>query len=338
MQMNLKQVAELAGVSVSTVSRVLNGKCYVSEKTRMAVLKAIDETNYQPNAIAQSLKNGRSKTICLLIPSIENLIFPELTRGVEDVAKKNGLTVFLCNTDEDAALEKSYVEAMKMRLVDGFVICSLATKSTHIRSLRSEGYPMVLVNRYDEDDIGKVDIVAVDNFKAGYDATTYLIRTGRKRIALAQGKEELLLYRERKRGYRKALEDNGLEYDESLILYETYDTASFEYLTREVMKRENPPDAIFCTSDPKAFVVMHTLHDMGKRIPEDVAVLGFDNVSLAAMFEPTLSTMSQHLYNIGATAASNLVRQIEYKEKNGTLPKPEHIIVPMELIIRRSTS
>lgn len=188
--MNLKQVAAVAGVSVSTVSRVLNGKSYVNEETRKIVTEAIRKTNYQPNALAQSLKMGRSNTICLMIPSIENLMFPKLTRGVEDEARKNGMTVFLCNTDEDAAIEKSYLETMKQRWIDGFIVCSLSSDAPHIRSLRDEGYPLVLVNRFEESDIGKVDTVTSDNFQIGYDATRYLARIGHKRIAIVCGREE----------------------------------------------------------------------------------------------------------------------------------------------------
>ena len=272
--MNLKQVAAVAGVSVSTVSRVLNGKSYVNEETRKIVTEAIRKTNYQPNALAQSLKMGRSNTICLMIPSIENLMFPKLTRGVEDEARKNGMTVFLCNTDEDAAIEKSYLETMKQRWIDGFIVCSLSSDAPHIRSLRDEGYPLVLVNRFEESDIGKVDTVTSDNFQIGYDATRYLARIGHKRIAIVCGREELLLYRERLRGYRKALADSGLPEREEYLLRESGGSNGFYYQIRELAEQGQLPDAIFCTSDPKAFVVMHALHDMGLRIPEDVAVIG----------------------------------------------------------------
>lgn len=257
--MNLKQVAAVAGVSVSTVSRVLNGKSYVNEETRKIVTEAIRKTNYQPNALAQSLKMGRSNTICLMIPSIENLMFPKLTRGVEDEARKNGMTVFLCNTDEDAAIEKSYLETMKQRWIDGFIVCSLSSDAPHIRSLRDEGYPLVLVNRFEESDIGKVDTVTSDNFQIGYDATRYLARIGHKRIAIVCGREELLLYRERLRGYRKALSDSGLPEREEYLLRESGGSNGFYYQIRELAEQGQLPDAIFCTSDPKAFVVMHAL-------------------------------------------------------------------------------
>lgn len=334
--MNLKQVAALAGVSVSTVSRVLNGKSYVNAETREIVLKAIRQTNYQPNALAQSLKMGRSNTVCLMIPSIENMMFPKLTRGIEDTLRRNGLTVFLCNTDEDAAVEKAYIETMKMRWIDGFIVCSIAGEAAHIRGLREEGYPLVLVNRFEERDIGTIDTVATDNFQVGYNATRYLIRTGRKRIALAQGTEDLLLYRERGWGYRQALEDNGFECREDRIIHDIGGNNSLYYQTKDLMSRQDPPDAIFCASDPKAFVVMHALHDLGLRIPEDVAVIGVDDVSMASMVEPPLTTISQHLYEMGVAAANSLIRQIEYKEKNGVLPKPERIILNTDLILRRS--
>ena len=170
------------------------------------------------------------------------------------------------NTDEDAAIEKSYLETMKQRWIDGFIVCSLSSDAPHIRSLRDEGYPLVLVNRFEESDIGKVDTVTSDNFQIGYDATRYLARIGHKRIAIVCGREELLLYRERLRGYRKALSDSGLPEREEYLLRESGGSNGFYYQIRELAEQGQLPDAIFCTSDPKAFVVMHALHDMGLRI------------------------------------------------------------------------
>lgn len=250
-------------------------------------------------------------------------------------AKRNDR--FLCNTDEDAAIEKSYLETMKQRWIDGFIVCSLSSDAPHIRSLRDEGYPLVLVNRFEESDIGKVDTVTSDNFQIGYDATRYLARIGHKRIAIVCGREELLLYRERLRGYRKALSDSGLPEREEYLLRESGGSNGFYYQIRELAEQGQLPDAIFCTSDPKAFVVMHALHDMGLRIPEDVAVIGVDNVSMSAMVEPPLSTMTQHLYDMGMEAAKSLIRQIEYKDKYGELPKPQRMIMNSDLIVRRST-
>ena len=335
--MNIKDVANLAGVSPSTVSRVLNGKDYVNETTRQKVLDAVKQTNYQPNVLAKSLKMGRTNTICLLIPDLRNLIFPEIARGVEDEARKNGFTVVLCNTGEDPALEQAYIEKMKTRWIDGFVVCSAIGRVDHITALRDEGFPLVLVNRFREEDMEKLDTVISDNYNAAYRAVQYLARCGCKRIALASGRSELYFYRERRRGYEQALRDNGLAVDEKLVMHETGVDNCFYHQMHRLMELENPPDAVFCASDPKAFEVMHALHDMGKRIPDDVAVMGFDNVSLSTMVEPPLTTMSQHLYELGVVGAKNLIQQICHKEKTGELPAVSHHVLDVDLIVRRST-
>lgn len=334
----LKEIAEAVGVSPSTVSRVVNGKSYVNEATRQKVLAMVEQTRYQPNVLAKSLKLGRSNTICLMLPSIDNLIFPPISRGVEDVARKNGFTVVLCNTDEDAEIERTYIEKMKTRLIDGFVLCSGNGRNGSARALRKEGFPAVLVNRFTEEDLGQVDTVAVDNFQGAYTATRYLLRCGSRRIALAYGDEELYLYRERYRGYCQALQDAGVAYDERLVLREMGGNDSFYQMTREVMALPDPPDAFFAMSDPKAFVIMHALHDLGVRIPQDVSVLGFDNVSLSSMIEPPLSTISQPLHDLGAAAAKCLIRQILYKDKHGELPPPARTVLDVDLIVRQSTN
>lgn len=337
---SIKDIAEAVGVSSSTVSRAINGKSCVNEETRQKILAMAAQTNYQPNVLAKSLKIGRSNTICLVIPSIENLIFPAITRGVEDIARKRGFTVTLCNTGEDDAVEKSYIEKMKNRWVDGFVLCTGGRKNENAHVLRAEGFPVVVVNRFDEDEVDLLDTVSVDNYAAAYSATRYLIRSGRKRIALVCGTDELLLYRERRRGYWQALKDAGLPCEDRLILYEVpgNENMCFYQMTKDLMARPNAPDAFFCTSDPKAFVVMHALHDLGISIPEQVSVLGFDDVSLSEMVEPPLSTVAQPLYSMGTVAAEGLIRQIQYKEKNGVLPPPVHSVLHVRLIIRRSTN
>ena len=334
---NIKDVASLAGVSPSTVSRVLNGKDYVNEATRQKVLEAVKQTNYQPNVLAKSLKMGRSNTICLMVPDLQNLIFPEIARGVEDEARKSGFTVVLCNTGEDPTVEQAYIDKMKTRWIDGFVVCSAIGRTDHIAALRDEGFPLVLVNRFKEEDIGRIDTVTSENYNAAYRAVQYLIRCGCKRIALAYGRDELYFYRERRRGYLQALADNGIPCDERLVMNDTQVDNCFYHQLHRLMRTDRAPDAVFCSSDPKAFEVMHALHDMGKRIPEDVAVMGFDNVSLSTMVEPPLTTMSQHLYEMGVVGAKNLIQQIYYKEKTGQLPAANHHVLEVDLIVRRST-
>lgn len=331
---NIKDVAERVGVSISTVSRVLSGKTCVNEETRRKVLDAVRLLDYSPNVLAKSLKMGRTNTIALMVPSIQNFIFPTIARGVEDTARKNGYTVILCNTDEDTEVEKDYITKLRNRWIDGFIVASMMPGADHIRRLWEEGFPVVLTSRYYGD---PVDAVVVDNYQAAYDAVSYLIRSGHKRIAIALGRDELPFYADRHRGYLTALKDHGLPCDESLIIHETNGTNSFYYLTKQLATRSDRPDAIFATSDPKAIVVMRALHDCGIRIPEDISVVGFDNAELSSMVEPPLSTVSQPLYEIGVLAAKKLFYQIRYKDEHGVPAPPTVDVLSTDLIIRKST-
>lgn len=330
----LKDVAQYAGVSASTVSRVLTGKGYVNDRTRKRVMEAARVLDYRPNLLAQGLKMGISNTIALMIPSIQNLIFPDITRGVEDAARRAGYTVVLCNTDEDVEIEKHYINNLRTRLIDGFIVASMVPGTNHIQKLLQECVPVVLVSRSYGDDI---DAVIVDNVKAAYEAIGHLIKTGHRKIAIALGRRELPIYADRLKGYRTMLEDSGLPFDESLIICETTGNSSFYSLTMDMLKSGIIPDAIFATSDPKAFVIMRALHDAGLRIPNDISVMGMDNVEMSSLIEPPLSTVSQPLYEMGKLAAQKLFRQIANKDCTGKMAPPRIDVLPTELIIRKST-
>ncbi len=330
----LKDVAEYAGVSASTVSRVLAGKSYVNDNTRKEVWEAIKALDYRPNALAQSLKNGISNTIALMIPSIQNLMFPDIVRGVEDAARKAGYTVVLCNTDEDIAVEEKYIDTLRTHLIGGFIVASMTPDSKHILRLRDEGVPLVLTSRsYDME----TDAVIIDNEQAGFDATSYLLRTGHRRIALALGRTKLPIYADRLEGYKRALAQAGIPFDESLVMRESNGMSSFYALVRKLLRSGPRPDAIFATSDPKAFVVMRALYDEGLRIPEDISVIGLDNVEMSALVEPPLTTVSQPLYEMGKLAAQKLFAQIRYKEEHNCLPPAQVDVMRTELILRKST-
>jgi LacI family transcriptional regulator len=331
---SLKDVARYTGLSISTISRVLSNKSYVKEHTREKVLEAVRLLNYSPNIMAQSLKKGRSNTIALFIPSIQNLIYPDLTRGVEDTARKNGYTVILCNTDENVEMEKSYINTLRPRLTDGFIIASMMPHSTHIAQLRKENFPLVLALRaYDE----SIDAVIIDNKQAAYNAVKYLIERGHRKIAIALGNTELTLYSDRFRGYRQALEEKNVPFDENLVMRERYNIGSFYHLARAMLEKGIIPDSVFATTDARAITIMRAIYDSGYRIPEDISILGFDNVEIASIVEPPLSTVSQPLYEIGVLAAQKLIYQIQYKEKHGVLDNPMIDMVETKLLVRKST-
>lgn len=331
---NIKDVAKRAGVSPSTVSRALSDKNCVSQKTRLRVLQAAEELNYTPNIIAKSLKMGRTNTVALIIPSIRNHIFPEIASGVEDEARKNGITVILCNTDENAEVEKEYIAKLRTQWVDGVIVSTMRPNSDHIRKLRDEKFPIVLTSRYYDDD--GFDAVAIDNYGAAQRAVDFLAKRGHKRIVIALGMGELNIYKDRFRGYRDALAANGIFYDEKLVLYDTGDKNDLYFRIQALCSRGIAFDAVFATNDPKAIVVLRALRDAGLRVPEDVSVLGFDNIEMSSMIEPPLSTVSQPFYEMGALAMKKLISQIETKE-SGEKYNPSINLMDTELIIRKST-
>ncbi|MCR5031555.1 MAG: LacI family transcriptional regulator [Lachnospiraceae bacterium] len=335
---SIKEIAQMCGVSVSTVSRVLNGKSYVKEDTRNKVMEAVEKSGFRPNLLARSLKKGNAKTICLMLPTFGNLIFPEILRGVNSIATQNGYTAFFNITDEHPGSEEMAYNEMRNLQVAGFIICSAIGDENPIYRIREDGVPLVLVNRFQKEDISRLSTVSVDNYRVGYVSTQYLIRSGRKRIAIACGDTELYLYTERLRGYCDALRDAGRKVDEALILQEPAEGHDGFYdMTKKIMLSENPPDAFFATADPKAFVIMRALHDLKLQIPHDVSVVGVDNVELASYMEPPLTTVGQPLNRMGEEAMRMLLDQIEYKKQYGELPPPENRVLNFDLIVRKST-
>ncbi|HQH88228.1 MAG: HTH-type transcriptional repressor CytR [Spirochaetes bacterium ADurb.Bin110] len=328
---NLKDVGLRAGVSASTVSRVLRDKGNVNEKTKEKVLDAIKTLKYSPNVLAQGLKLGKTNTIALLVPSIHNEIFPVIARGVENVARKKGFTTILCNTDDDIAIEKEYVAKLKTRYIDGFIVASMLPESDYIRALHEEGFPVVLISRYYEE---KIDAVIIDNYQAAYDGVSYLIRTGHRKIAIACGPRELSIYKHRYQGYVDALKAAEIPFDPALVLMETAGNNSFYYLMQNLLKKGLRPDAVFCTSDPKAIIIMRAIRDMRLDIPADISVLGFDNIEMSAFVDPPLSTISQPLYEMGSLGAHKLIDLIG---GDGDRREPSVDVLATDLIIRKST-
>ena len=329
----LKDVALKTGVSTSTVSRVLSGKECINPKTRDKILSSIKELQYTPNALARGLKLGQSNMIALIIPSIHNLMFPALTRGVEDIARKYGYMVILCNTDENLSVEKNYIQKLHNNWVDGLLVATMMPNSDHIRKLRNNGFPVVLTSRsYDRD----IDAFVIDNVEASYDAVCYLIEQGHRKIAFAMG-PDLQIYQERFEGYRKALEDHSIPLEDHLVMHEGDGINSFYSLTKELIQKHGCPDAIFASNDTRAIIIMRALYDFGLKIPDDVAVVGFDNIDFSALVEPPLTTVSQPFYEIGKSATKRLIKQIESVRTTGKLEPPEIHVLQAHLLVRNST-
>jgi len=328
----IKDVARLAGVSTSTVSRALSGKIPVDEKTRENVLRCINELKYQPNALAKGLKEGKTKTIAFLIPNIENQIYPSLAIAVETEARKHGYFVVFCNTQEDQARELDYVEKLKNRFVDGFIFSTAlrGEESRTIQELREQDYPTVCLMRSTGDD---TNTFVSDNEQGAFLGTSFLIANGFTRIATVTGRPQVLLYNQRLAGYRRALREHGLPEEEDLILHGVEGNTEKAYnCVLRYLTDKPAPQAIFAQSDPLAFDALRAASAAGLRVPEDISVLGYDNVPFTASFNPPLTTVEQPLYEMGRAATEQLIAMIE-----GRMPMKNQVrLFPPKVIIRDS--
>ncbi|HHW01762.1 MAG TPA: LacI family transcriptional regulator [Thermoanaerobacterales bacterium] len=325
----IKEVAERAGVSTSTVSRALSGKIPVNDETKQKVLQAVKELNYQPNVLAQGLKDGKSRTLGLIIPNVRNLVFPAAIRGIEDTAKKHGYTVVLCNTDEDVETEKFYIDNLRRRLIDGFIFSTARPGHEHLLELKREGFPVVFLIRQMGED---VDAITVDNYNGAYDATKYMLSRGLKNIAFINGHMDIFLYQQRFEGYKKALKEAGIPFKEELVVHGIYGWEDGYKAMTDLLKKGYEIDGVFATSDPKAIGVIRAIKDFGLKVPDDISVIGFDNSDMAPLLDPPLTTVSQPFYEMGVKACERLIKIIEAKRK----PKAKVEVMPCELIIRNS--
>lgn len=326
----IRDVALRAGVSTSTVSRALSGNIPVNEDTKIRVLEAVNALNYKPNFLAKGLKEGKTNAIGLVIPDIRNPIFPNLAKGIEDTARKKGYNVIFCNTDENLENEINSVSMLKERWVDGFIFATAAEDCKHIYQLKKENFPIVLAVRNIEKDF---DAVVTDNFEAAYEAVSYLIQKGHKRIGIINGNLNLSLYQERYQGYKRALEDAGVPVMEDICFSCSFANDHCYHTVKEQLEKDDSIDAIFASTDLRAIEAIRAIKDMGLRVPEDISVVGFDDINISSFIDPKLTTVSQPLYEMGKMAVEKLIKMIESK----SYKKPKVDVVKSQLVIRNST-
>lgn len=321
----IKDVAKVAGVSVATVSRVLNNNGYVNEDTRKRVEAAIEKLNYKPNAVARSLFKKESKMIGLIVPDITNPFFPQLARAVEDVTNHLGYTLVLCNSDEDILKEQKYIEILNQKYVDGFIIVTSTLKSEHIKDLK---VPIVALDRPINSD---TPIVSVNNYEGSRFATRYLSDIGCQKIAHVRGPLDVINADERCRGYLDEVQNLNWFHPE-LIVNGSFNINKTKEVTKELLTLYPDIDGIFAGNDLMAVGVIKAAEELGVRIPDQLSIIGFDGITLCETTSPELTTMAQPIYNIGSTAAQILVDLIE----NRPLEQKNYIF-SVDLIERQST-
>jgi LacI family transcriptional regulator len=343
-QITSKDVALLAGVSRSTVSLVLNNVATVkiAAKTREKVLKAARELNYHPNVLAQSLKTNCSRIIGLLIPSIINPFFPYIAQGVEDIAVASGYNVFLCNTFRDQAKEENYIETFVSKQVDGIIVAFSVENPLILKEAQQRKIPIVTFDRRIEN--SNFDCIQFDNIKGGELAVNYLFSLGHRNIGFITTSINSSSHGDRLTGYKNAHEKAGIAVNKSYIKNDKYQNKGnksniYEMnvglrLAAELLERCPEVTAIFAVNDLIALGVSK-LSQKGIRIPEDLSVIGFDNIILTEMITPTLTTIVQPTYQMGQQAAKLLIAKMTRKADCFTDPKQVLIFAP-ELIVRNS--
>jgi LacI family transcriptional regulator len=272
----IHDVAQLAGVSPATVSKVLNGTSYVSAATRDRVLAAIDKLNYRPNSIARSLKKNRTQTIGIVTDDLEGVFTISMMRGVEEAARAQGFSVFLCNSYGQMALEKEHLEVLLANQVAGVILLSgYRVRERGAPALPHGSLPFVYLYQYTRDI--PAPCVLPDDTGGARLGAGHLARAGRRRIGFINGPTKYEATHQRHQGYCEALEEAGLVYDPALVRVGKWHEQSGYQLAHDLMQLPDPPDALFCASDSIAVGALDALHELGARIPEDVAVVGFDN-------------------------------------------------------------
>lgn len=327
----MRDVAERAGVSVTTVSHVINDTRPVSDELRRRVLASMANLGYQPNRLARSLRRGQTHTIGMIIPDSANPFFAEMARGVEDTSFENGYSVILCNSDGDLNKELLYTNVLTEKRVDGILFVAAGLSTDRIRDLQTQRTPLVVVDRDLPD--AAVDSVLTDNAQGGWLAARHLIDLGHRRIACITGPSDVTPSAERVTGYRQAMKKAGIPVDESLVVKGDFQYDSAYRASIQLLQIKDPPTAIFACNDLMAVAVMSAALAEGRQVPGDLSVVGFDDVRLAAFANPPLTTIAQPKYEMGVVAATMLL------ERMRDLEMPAHRrVFETNLVTRRSTA
>ena len=327
----MRRIAERAGVSIGTVSHVINETAKVRLKLRERVIEAIRSMGYQPSALAQGLRKNRTNMLGMVIPDITNPFFPGVVRGVEDVAYKRSFRVILCNADNDPSKEASYVRELRSYHIAGLLIIPAVSADIggHLRGYSSASVPVVCIDRVPDGWNG--DSVLVANEEGAYLATRHLIQMGHERLAVITGPLGLTNAAERLKGFRRALSEAGIEIEPEFVQEARFDTTSGYQAALRLLRMLPRPTAIFACNDLMAFGVLQATRELGLRCPADLSITGFDSLEFTKFTDPSLTSVYQPGYQLGATAARILLQRVD-----GMRSASEKVFLPTELKKRDS--
>ena len=329
----IKEIAKIAGVSRSTVSRVINNDTNVSEKTREKVQGIIDEMGYQPNPVARSLIGGRTRVLGLVIPMAFSSLFTDpffslLSQGISSTCTANNYTLMLWLIEPDYE-KRANDNILNNRLIDGIIVASNVINDPLIKGLIERQVPLLQVGRNDCPEASSVD---ADNIHGATMAVRHLVNIGRKKLATVTGDINRFSGQDRLTGFKRGLQEKNLPILEDRIAYGDF-TENGGYLQTKALLKQTTFDGLFVASDMMCFGAIRAIQDAGLRVPEDVAVVGFDDIPAAARHQPALTTVRQPIHQLGSIAAQTLIDQLECNDTD----TPRRIILPTELILRETT-
>ncbi len=324
----IRDVARLAGVSHQTVSRVINKNAGVTLETREIVEAAILELNYHPSAIARSMARGETRTLACISPNLTDYTFASIIEGAESEARSQGYFMLSSSAADPKSFGELVEELVGHRRVDGLIVINpyMDERYTYI----PKNFPLVFVGAYSHDE--KICSVSLDDVQVAYDATSYLLTCGHKKIAMLTGPMEEDCSRDRAEGYRRALQESGLPVDDSFVFEGDWTATSGQKMIQALAYSGEMPSAIFAQNDRMAMGVLRAVRDLNLKVPDDIAVIGVDDMPLSSYFDPPLSTMRQDMPLIGQEAVRMMFNIIKKKKQ------PErHLKLPAELVVRQST-
>lgn len=329
MKPTITDVAKKAGVSIATVSKVMNNTGKISDATKKKVLKIMKEMEFQPSVMATALKGKSTFTIGLLIPDLANPFFSELARSIEDRGHNLGYNLVICSTDYSTEKESKYISLLKQKSVDGLILASGFENFEGVKELLREKFPVAVVAR--EIPSLEVDTVTVDDFLGGYQAASHLISLGHKKIAIIA--RNVWSNRERLRGYQQAMMEAGIEFDDKIEYVEETSVEYGKRMAEKLLSSSNKPTAIFACSDSLAIGVFYAARQCGLQIPRDLSVVGFDDTPWAGASFPPMTTIAQPIREMGLAVTDLLVKEIK-----GEKETKQRIKLLTRLVARESTS
>ena len=325
-------IAQKLKIAPSTVSRALNDHPDIKQETKVLVRKVAEELRYQPNPIAKSLKSNKTTTIGVLVPEIKHDFFASAISGIEEVAYQSGYTIILCQSGESVDREIVNTNVLIQHRVAGVIasVSQTTTDGSHFHDIIKRKIPLVFFDRVIDDPM--ISSVMIDDYRSAYDAVTYLVSKGYKKIAHLSGPKDLGICIKRRNGYVDALRDSQIAVPDNFIFYGGLHEQNGYTAMDELIARNTLPDAVFAVNDPVAIGAFQRIKEAGYKIPHDIAIMGFSNNKITTLVDPPLTTVDQPSFEMGKRAAQILLQQIEKDHI-----QPQHVILDAKLVIRGST-